>query len=78
MLNQQNKKRAIIRFLNGEMTLQERRELEIWINLSNENLQFYNKIKALYDATHKELNKIARTDEEWKLLNDKIRQQKKR
>jgi ferric-dicitrate binding protein FerR (iron transport regulator) len=78
MINSRNKKKLIIRFLNGEMSLPERRELEMWINLNDENLQYFHMVKALYDATHKELNKIANTDAEWKRLNERIRKEKKK
>jgi len=73
MISKKNIKGIIIRFLNGEMTSVERKELEVWINLDKKNLRYFKEIKALYQAAHKELNKIAQTDEEWNRFEERIK-----
>jgi len=67
-----NTKTKIIRFLNGEMTFKERRDLELWINMKDENSQYFHELKALYDATHNELNNLAHTDKEWKRFKERV------
>ena len=78
MIAEKNIKAFIIRFLNGEMTSGERRELEVWINLDEKNSRYFNEIKALYQATHKELNKIAGTEEEWKRFENRIKKENRK
>ncbi len=55
-------KSSIVRFLNGEMPVAERKELEKWIYESESNLKYFNEVKTIFDAAHNELNKIAQTD----------------
>jgi len=69
---------SVVRFLNGEMSLHERRELETWISESESNRKYFNDIKTIYEASHKELNNIADTDNEWKRLLNRIDSDKKK
>jgi len=71
-------KTKIIRFLNGEMTFEERRELELWINLKDENTRYFHSLKSLYEATHNELNSLAQTDKEWGRFKNRIVKERKR
>jgi ferric-dicitrate binding protein FerR (iron transport regulator) len=72
-----NTKTKIISFLNGEMTFKERRELELWIDLTDENTQYFHELKSLYNATHNELNNLAQTDKEWKRFKERITKERK-
>jgi len=65
-------KSAVVRFLNGEMPLNERRELEAWIHENDNNKKYFDDIRSLYEAAHKELNEIAGTDKEWKKFAKRI------
>jgi len=65
-------KSAVIRFLNGEMSLNERRELEAWINENEKNKKYFEDIRSLYEAAHKELNEIAGTDKEWERFTQRV------
>jgi len=71
-------KSSIVRFLNGEMPVAERKELEKWIYESESNLKYFNEVKTIFDAAHNELNKIAQTDKEWRRFVARITSEGKR
>ncbi len=69
---------SIIRFLNGEMSLKERKELVKWILEGERNLKYFNDIKAVYEAVHNELNSIAGTNKEWERFLKRIERERRK
>jgi len=46
--------------------------LEAWINENEKNKKYFEDIRSLYDAAHKELNEIAGTDKEWERFTQRV------
>ncbi len=72
-----NKTEILIRYLASESTTTENKMVEQWIEEKQENLDYFLKVKKLWDEPNKNLDEKYHTEQVWKNLNLGMNKSKK-
>ena len=73
-MNKNNEWEIILRYLSGEVSNEEKKEIEKWIESSPDAKTLFDQIKEIWECSLKAEG--TDTDEEWKKLSGKIKQSK--
>ena len=73
-MKEQEIKYSIIRYLDGEMSNDEKQDLLSWINLNKNNTKYFIEVKDIWEATILEANEISQTPKEWNKFKNLVKE----
>lgn len=77
IMEQKEAKEFIIRYLDGDISNEEKSHLAQWIKSSEANTAFYSEVKDTWEATIVNANKVAGSDMEWQKFKSRIQKGQK-